>query len=80
MLSWMVPRINSFLIIYNNTIYFQTGLLLKVAVFDVDSLNSDDFIDILFKRINFGSGHKPARNRASAQSITEEIIGKENTK
>ena len=80
MLSWIVPGINTFLIIYNNTIYFQTGVLLKVAVFDVDPLNSDDFIDILFKPINFGSARKPARNRANAHSITEEIIGKENTK
>ena len=80
MLSRMVPGINTYLFIYNNNIYFQTGVPLKVAVFDVDPLNSDDFIDILFKPINFGSAHTPARNRASAHSITEEITGKENTK
>ena len=59
--------------------YFQTGLLLKVAVFD-DDLNADDFIDILFNQITLGSVGIPAKNRTSANYITQEIIGKEKTK
>ena len=61
--------------------YFQTGLLLKVAVFDDDTYpKPDDFIDILFNQITLGSVVIPAKNRTSANYKTQEIIGKEKTK
>ena len=55
--------------------FFQTGLLLKVAVVDVD-VNPDDFIDILSSQITLGSVGIPAKNRTSANYITRKIIGK----
>ena len=59
--------------------YFQTGLLLKVAVIDAD-IDPDDFIDMLFNQITLGSVGIPAKNPTSANYITQEIIGKEKTK
>ena len=65
------------LVISSNTL--QDGFLLRVAVFYHYDTKADKQVDTLFKEISIGSS-MVSRSKASAQFMSEDIIGERGTR